>query len=510
MKDLFAFYKKNPSLAIFGLLFIIVAYGYRLINPAIGVDTETAIAAYDETLNCFIGNGRFFCAFLRKVIMPTAFNYYLAFILAIIFFFLTFSVLIYAFHRFGLSDGSSSVIFVTLFFSFPIFAEVLYFANQIDIIAIGMLLSTCAALLICDWAFYQKRILWFVLGSIMGIFAAGCYQALFYFFIAELLAFFILKVTLSEKEPFSRYWIYALKLMTAIITVAVFYFLMSHLIRQTLYDPEMKYVGVDAAEYISNSILWKHQPIKKCLTNILEYTKKTLRYDNPFGGFYCYLLLAVDILILVWRGIRRRNRKYIYAALLFLAFAVTPFLGAVVKGNALSLREQFILPFVFAFSAAFLCYSLRKKRIVKYCLLLAMLYISWCQLLTTQNLFHHDTLRYEFDNSTVREILRDAEENYGPLQDKVIVYSGSEWWYAPENMLCGDVIGYSILQWDSSSAWGSNYRINYFTKSLGLTQTIPTMEQIERGYQLAENLEPWPARNSMTIEGNIISIKLSE
>ena len=125
-------------------------------------------------------------------------------------------------------------------------------------------------------------------------------------------------------------------------------------------------------------------------------------------------------------------------------------------------------------------------------------------------MFNTDYLRYQFDYSTALHITQTAEEKYGTLDDKVIVYSGMKTWDIPEGSPYGDVIGFSIFQWDYGTEGGVNYRVNHFSKSLGLTQNIPTMDQIQTGYQLAAGLEVWPSANAMTISDTIIVVKLSE
>jgi hypothetical protein len=258
-------------LAVAGILFISLIYGYRLIHPTIGVDTETILTAYEECLLWFAGLGRFFCAFLRHVIMPFGYNYSVAFVLAICFLSLTFLLLTYTFDRYGLSKGSSSLVFFSLFFSFPVFAEVFYFANQSDVIAIGMFLSTCSTLMICDGIFLRKGILNYLSGCILGVLAVGCYQAFLYFCISEILAFSILKVVFSEKESSSNYWCYAFKLVMTIIFVTISYFSVNYIVQNNINISEITYMGVKAEVYLSNSILWKKELASNCLKSIWLY-----------------------------------------------------------------------------------------------------------------------------------------------------------------------------------------------------------------------------------------------
>ena len=222
------------------------------------------------------------------------------------------------------------------------------------------------------------------------------------------------------------------------------------------------------------------------------------------------MIFIVSLFLVLLSAIKEKNIKSIYVFLLLIALGITPYLGAIVKGQHILLREQFILPFVFAFLSAFLYHILSNMCIVKILLISALLVTSSCQTLTTLELFKTDYLRYRYDCTTVQEITETAIQNYGPLEDKIMVYSGFKTWAIPENMLHGDCIGYSILQWDAHTEWGTNYRINYFSKCLGLTSNIPTMEQIRNGQKLAKDLSPWPSSNSMTIDGNVIVIKLSE
>ena len=85
MREFYVYLKERKLLVIFSALLISIIYGYRILKPAIGIDTEMALASYDTTINWYIGCGRFVCALFRKIIMPFHFNYYLAFVLVIIF-----------------------------------------------------------------------------------------------------------------------------------------------------------------------------------------------------------------------------------------------------------------------------------------------------------------------------------------------------------------------------------------------------------------------------------------
>lgn len=405
-----------------------------------------------------------------------------------------------------------SLLFSSLFVSFPVFAEVFYFANQSDVIAIGMLLSGIGALLICNYVLLSKSLWQLLLGIILGSLSTGCYQAFLYLFIAEVLALSILYVYYSDMgESLNVYLKYAFKLIGIIIAVTILYFSVCNVVRSFLFQPEMEYAGqINSKEYIANSVAWKNRQFRECIVGIVDYIISSVQIEYLFNGFGFFAAFLLSLTLVTWRGLTEKNIKYVYVFLLFMALGITPYLGAIVKGMALRPREQLVLPFVYAFTVAFIYDTLKKVRYLKQALVVLVLYISWCQSLITLRLFYTDYMRYQHDYSTILQITNTAAEKYGALDDKVIVYYGKKVWVAPEGHQQGGVIGNSILQWDHATQGGVNYRINYFSKSLGLTTNIPTMDQIQIGYQIAKELEVWPSADSMAIEGNIVVVKLSD
>ena len=157
---------------------------------------------------------------------------------------MTLLILMYAFYRYGLTNIASSVLFSSLFFTFPTLAELFYFSVQCDVMSIAFFLTTIASVLVCNHIFFDGRLLHLFVGIIMGVLSTGSYQAFLYLFISETLVFSILKVYFSEDtESFHQYLIYAIKLIISILSIVFIYFLTSNVISDYFYNPGLEYAG---------------------------------------------------------------------------------------------------------------------------------------------------------------------------------------------------------------------------------------------------------------------------
>lgn len=69
-------------------------------------------------------------------------------------------------------------------------------------------------------------------------------------------------------------------------------------------------------------------------------------------------------------------------------------------------------------------------------------------------------------------------------------------------------IGHSFFEWSFTTDYGS-FIMRNFMASIGYYYNSPTTEQIEIAEQAAQNMEIWPASDSVSVVEGVIVVRLS-
>lgn len=512
LKDMLEFIKGRKAILWFSIISVLGVYGYRLVHFTIGIDTEMAIADYEANLNWIMGGGRFSGVLLRKILMPHEFNYFLAIFITILVLIAANVTFAFVLYKWGMRNTGALMVFLGLFLTFPTFAEIFYFAGASYSIAIGILLSILSAHFISEWVHFERSLKYLLLGSGLGVFIVGLYQAFLFLIIAEIVALFILKIEVGKTtEKISVFFKIGMKLIAGIIVIIACYFLLSKVCTLFLYKEELPYAGyTNAQDYISGQVLWFNGMFGQGLANIVAYIGESLQWDNIFGSCCMMVLFVLNLVVAMIRAIGGKRLKYVYNIVLLLALFITPYLGAIMKGNAISAREQIILPFVLAFMGAYTLNYCIKQRILKRIFGIGMFYLAWLEMLATVGLFQTDAMRYQKDVAMAEQIIYAVEEKGGSCREKVIVFVGGRECELPNQFLTGEVIGGSFFNWDRYAEWGVNYRVFYFLKSIGMEYCMPDSDDILLGNTLGAEMDVWPAADSIKIQDEIVVVKLSE
>jgi hypothetical protein len=79
-----------------------------------------------------------------------------------------------------------------------------------------------------------------------------------------------------------------------------------------------------------------------------------------------------------------------------------------------------------------------------------------------------------------------------------------------EGMVQGETIGWSFYEWDSEKAYGSTERIIGLWNTLGYEYQTVDILSAEIGKNRAENMPVWPEKGSVSWDGDLVIVKISE
>lgn len=459
---------------------------YKICFHVIGVDTEQALLELNDNLNWTLGSERFASALFRKVLMPAGFNYDLAVTLTIVGWLVVGLGYIFCFEKLGLNNRILNMFFVLLFVACPLWAEQNYFVCSVFINVYGMFFTIIAAFLFVsvfmDGGGYKK-----IFGAvILSVLAIGIYQALLYLLIANCSLFLTLK-SYSQNAKLKVYLISGIKCIGLCAFSVILYFICAKMCSNLFYNPLMDYAGhTDADRYISGSVHWFKESVVQCIDYIIEYVIESCDSNYIYGVPECPVIFILTQIFFVYKLMIKKEKKSSIMLTGNILLFLCMFTGAVVLGNAIPVREQFVLPLFVAFDLTLLFGELRN--IVRHgdkCIKVinVVITVSCFYALTIwggkQLLINRaDYIRYKSDVVYADNLMREIKDQVGDYADKKIVFIGYNQWELPDIYPKGDVIGGSLFAWDAGGSVGVNYRAYGMLTVCGYSYIKPEIEEV--------------------------------
>lgn len=469
-------------------VWLIILNIYKICFHVIGIDTEQALLDFNASLNWTLGSGRFASAFFRKILMPMGFHYDLAVVFMIVGWMMVGLGYIYCFEKFGQHHRIFNLFFALLFVACPIWAEHNYFLCSVFVHVYGIFFTIMAAFwlvsAIMDGGGFKKM----TAAVILSVLAIGIYQALLYLFLANCILFLTLKAY-SQKEKVNIFIISGIKCMGLCVFSIIVYFVCAKVCSNIFYHPWMDYAGhTDAGSYLSGHVRWFKESMMQCWDHILKYVIRSCSTDELYGMPACPVIFILTQSFFVYRFITNEEKKgsvilFIGNTLLFLCI----FAGAVVMGNAVPIREQFVLPLFMALDITFFWGEL-SKNISRYkdsCkkAVTAAAYVSCFYALMIwggKQLFINraDYIRYQADAAYADHLMYEIKDKVGDYAHKKIVFIGYNQWALPDHYPKADVIGESVFAWDAGGNAGVNYRSYGMLMACGYSYIKPSIEEV--------------------------------
>ena len=491
------FLKTNKLTIILTWFFILFAYGIKLFFYSISIDTEAIINNYDNLLNSWLSIGRFGLIITKKILHLVPFNPYAAnfLMLCSMFLFSIFLSFLFDYLTFQKSAKSKlTFILPCLFITAPWFAEQFNFTLQGFEVAFSIFLTLITSFLITKWIIDSKNIIHLILGIILMVWTFASYQAIVFLYISVSLACYFFLYFINSREK--------LNLNTTFFRVAPIKYLLTFVCGYAIYYVFNKLIAIKlgADKYLDYMISWGKGNNLGCIREILDYILHSKSY------------LIVSLVILFYSAINlfSKNKNKILFLLSSIALVLSPFFLAFYLGHALPPRSQFSLQFVYAFCIYILAWLLKDKKIIKYFALALIIALSFTRAYRVSNLMYTDYMKYQSEVTLANKISERIDMLN--LDDKFkypVVFVGKLHPLSTPNESREDVIGFSFFEWDYNTPHGSNYRILGFMKTIGYEFRAPTVDEIEKGKNLAEDMNCWPNANSVQFREDIILVKLS-
>ncbi len=513
------FLLKHRVEAIFLSIWLIILNIYKICFHVIGIDTEQALLDFNASLNWTIGSGRFASAFFRKILMPIGFNYDLAIVFMIVGWVMVGLGYLYCFEKFGQHHRILNLVFSLLFVACPVWAEQNYFVCSAFVNVYGIFFTVMAAFLLTSGVMDGGGFKKIILAVTLSVLAIGIYQALLYFLLANCVLFLTLKVC-SQKENGKRYIISAIKCMGLCVFSVILYIIFAKVCSYLCYHPQMDYAGhTDAGSYLSDNVRWFKESVVQCVYYILKYVIKSCSKDNLYGMPECLVIFILMQIIFIYRLITKEEKKdsmilFIGNTFLFLCI----FAGAVVMGNAVPIREQFVLPLFVAFDFTFFLRELSKNlsrykaSFVK--VIYVVIYVSCFYALIIwggKQLFINrtDYIRYQADVAYANHLVQEIKDKVGNYAHKKIVFIGYNQWELPNRYQKADVIGESIFAWDVNGNAGVNYRSYGMLMACGYSYIKPSTEEVREIRSICDVQDMFGSDRVILYKDDYIVVNLS-
>jgi hypothetical protein len=286
-------------------------------------------------------------------------------------------------------------------------------------------------------------------------------------------------------------------------------------------------------------IQWKEKPISENILNILIYGYKLTighiqfiqEITNPIishfartgniaaemisresrilGNIFLLPVSVIFILEIIKSAKKKEKRSWLIYILAGIGIPLSIMLLPIILGGNISVRQQFALPFSFAFMMYYIIKKHKKYlRIIIGCI---GIMIAIYQAETTSQLFYTDYRRYQKDvyfSGDIDKMIRDS--GYTETKNLPLVLIGK---YQPKfefNYLYGDVIGYSSFGWiNPKDYYESTERGLAFMNSLGLNYKMPNKMLMNKAREASKSMSNYPNLGCVKLLDDVIVVKIS-
>ncbi len=504
-KDFTNYIKKSKYSIIIIILFIIFAYGQRIISSSYSIDVEHYI--YDLSNSSanwewMLALNRWGLVLLNKLLLfnslPIFASNYLT-IITIILYSIAFNYLFYT----KISDKYKDrflkyqFVFPIIFVTSPIFAEQYNFIHQSLSVAIGILLIPISIILIEYTSNINNKYYKFfcyLIAILLAVLSFGIYQSIILLYITAVASNYLLTVIDKRDNEWATLIKYILCFFAEIIVYEIF---------SKIFSTSNSYLN----------FAWKSNGLLTCIQTIIICVKSVLKCETIFYNFGYLLSLIVYIIYMV-KAIKNKKFK-LGAVLAIVAIICAPFYIMIITGTDQLKRTQFNYSYVIGFSLLLGIIYLNKNKYFNYILIFLTLILAYRQSFVTSNLFYTSDTIYKSDYNIANDIVSSiqAQDWYNPQKKYELIFLGR---YKNENLNKyqeGEIIGYSYFDFDYKNVWGVAERGNIFLNNLGYKFKIPSAEDFKmaKEYVKTNKTQTWPSKKSITlVDNNKIIIRLSK
>ena len=477
------------ALTVFVLL---AAYGPKLFNEVISIDTELQINGNLWRLSMSIG--RFGYSLLQKIFHPFGFNVWFGTHLGFVN--LLFGTLAWC-HLVSLLFPSAKkvplAVFAVLFASSNVWAAQMYFTLQS---AEAMFIVLAAPFAVYGLFSGMLRGRWpqIALSALALAYLVAVYQAAVLLFCAGFLLCFVRHAGEDDGDEKER-WMLALKLAGAVAVVLAVYFVCSKIVLAAF--------GMQKADYLENRYLSK---LGKIPLNIVTFLVM-FSHGNP---------LAVAILLMSfppYSFIVRRQKSAVRIIAMLLAPMLCFVLGAI--SGRISFRTEFAMPLVLSFMV-FLVLERFEGRVRRISVVLAAALCFLCMeetaMLNWTELRRHEQDKFLAQDLAVRIYALGTSEEIG--ETPVFIY-GKCYTHLNGAYIKKDVFGRSVFTTSNTLVDSTNRGLT-FMKDMNFAgfNLKPVSENdtrlVMKAREAAKTMPDYPSAGCVRNLGDVIVVRLSE
>lgn len=515
LDDFLSYCKKRKGYIclVFGLTFVV--YGLWLMQYFITFDAEGFYTAeygapwYQQWMTL----GRWFLVFLKKVLGVTLINPFFSVSIFLICFPLSCILWGYLFTYWTQSEKDTSntkvfkgqIVFDIIYLTHPIWAFQYAYRNQMEVVTIVMVILPVSVFLTTVWI-KQKNILCGICGFVGVVCSFAGYQAFVVVYLSAFVIFLFLQV-LCEQVSHKEFWIQALKISVFSILAYLCYSKSCDLLCEISHLDRGGY-----SRYLLDQIRWGVDPFAENLKKCQEYLIMILWGDsNTYSCLYAVELILGFLLLIVYNFRKKELWRRIWLVILFAGiFLSSQVIDLVTVGNAV-IRQEFAYVLTLAFIGVVewnLLYSLLESKvnrgIAQFVCGGLLLVVFLNQLQSNTRLLYSDYRCATTDYERLSEIYYDALEE-GATPGSAIVFIGYRLDSVEETVVEREVIGFTYFEVLSVA----DVKPIHAMRAYGFDVNVPTDEQRNYAYSIADQLGIYPSKESIRIEDGLIIVRMS-
>lgn len=500
---------KNRFVWLLILVFTVICRGEMLLSDSAGIDTVEIMVNPDGMYYSWLGIGRQGLVFLKWITHSMIYNPYVTGVGTILLLVVACILWGYLFvYVSGKENLWGTLFFSGILVSHTILTEQFYFKLQALEIAMAFCLMAVAVL----WGhiFARKKRVWALVAAVpLMLIAFSVYQVMNALFLFGAVACFFLYYFFApedgeEEKSGKALWMYILRFSLV--------FLVGFLVNQAITA-----LFFSNADYVNNQIQWGQISFIESIISILGHVKNVALGNNVFyiRTFSLFALLLLVQVIFVLKKSSDKTR-YLGALCLILLF-MSPFYMSLISGGLTVARSQLVLPFTLAFMGYVVClFRIEAEKVQKWGRIAA--YVICCitllyQVPYTMRMNHTAELRYDSDVQVAKELIEDVMEYQNETCSRHVVFIGGHEENIGDDLLYGECLGQSILNWDTEvepKGYYSSMRIANLLELQGAKFKLGSVNETLYSYTVSREMQDWPAEDSIRVVMELIIVRLGE
>lgn len=499
--------KKNKLYFITVFIVFIAIYGIWAFNDFVTLDAEPMYTTNGaaELYNSWIVLGRWALVILKKIMGIWNINPFFAITVFVIGFPVSSVVWNYILQKWFGCDKDvypGRIVFDIIYLTCPIWGYQFSFRNQIEGITLLLILLPISVYLLSKWL-DGSNIAYAIVALCGMVFAFSGYQA-FLIMYAEAVLIYFFCIVITGKVNRKQFYIRLLKVIIFTIVAYVLYQLSVKIVAGHL---NVSREGYD--NYLLAQIPWFKDGFSKCFGEMAAALKTIF-----FGGLNAYSAayfaeFVIAIIMFIGYCIKKGNLKIWTGIITVLMFAL-PLALTILTAGAAVIRQQFAYSLALAAVGSFefsVIYGFMIKRLPKLLLqclvVIVMLAFTVPQVQILTRVLYTNYRVAQKDQELMSKIYATAREK-GAAEGDALAFIGGQSFGEDSTIIVQEAIGISYSEWASvypdKTLWAM--------QANGYPVSLPTPEQKEKAYKIAENIPCWPDKESVYVEDGLTVVHL--